>query len=528
MTPYPDTPAAHAARAWWDTVNLLPDTGKLEDQSAGVVWTFVSRRAKSSLHVDTGDGTCTQVLGKKLWVLALAKEAREHGLVELDSDSMRDNPAGTHRMSAWLACDSFQWCILHPGDTIVHSRDWLHAVSCIGDEDSVSSANYCWLQGTPPLPEAELQPKKSHKRKEPPVDVSACPPWPTPLSIVQHARETTPSSHSSPVQRAAAAALMDDGQTAAVAAAKADTSPSIARRWHKRLKTAASAEDAARSGRPHKTDALDDAAIVRLAQLQPFLPNRQIRNQLVLSASVDTIQRRLNDAGLPSCIAAQKRHYSSAEKKHRLSFAHGYRNWTAEQWEHNIWSDEKTAEGEGRERQQRVHRPDGERFNPLYTHHRTIFAPSCHVFACFCARGPGLIEIYEGKLDGKALRELLKKTVIQTAKTYFDVDRAEEWWFQHDGSPPFRSHECQTWLHNNGIKVLEFPANSPDLNPIENVWPVVGKLIDEMHPTTPLAVAEAFKACWQRIPLEIWNDYAQSMPERCQAVIDANGDATSY
>jgi hypothetical protein len=97
MTPYPDTPPAHAARAWWDTVNLLPDTGKLEDQSAGIVWTFVSRRAKSSLHVDTGDGTCTQVLGKKLWVLVLAKEAREHGLVELDSDSMRDNPAGTHQ-----------------------------------------------------------------------------------------------------------------------------------------------------------------------------------------------------------------------------------------------------------------------------------------------------------------------------------------------------------------------------------------------------------------------------------------------
>src|ERR1700761_4638632 len=57
---------------------------------------------------------------------------------------------------------------------------------------------------------------------------------------------------------------------------------------------------------------------------------------------------------------------------------------------------------------------------------------------CFCARGPGLIEIYEGKLDGKALRELLKKTVLQTAKTYFDVDHAEKWWFQHDGSPPFR------------------------------------------------------------------------------------------
>jgi hypothetical protein len=283
-----------------------------------------------------------------------------------------------------------------------------------------------------------------------------------------------------------------------------------------------------RSGRPRVTDAHDDAAIVRLAQLQPFLPNRQIRNQLVLSVSVETIQRRLNDAGLPSRIAAQKRHYTDEQRRARLSFARGYQNWTAEKWEHAIWSDEKTCEGEGRERQQRVHRPDGERFHPLYTPHRTIYAPSCHVFACFCARGPGLIDIYEGKLDGKALCNRLHQTLLQTAKISFDVENAEEWWFQHDGSPPFSSHECKTWLHNHGIKVIDFPAHSPDLNPIENIWPVVGKLIDEMHPTTPLAVAEAFKDCWQRIPLEIWNDYAQSMPARCQAVIDANGDATPY
>jgi hypothetical protein len=163
-----------------------------------------------------------------------------------------------------------------------------------------------------------------------------------------------------------------------------------------------------------------------------------------------------------------------------------------------------------------------------HTRHRIIFAPSCHIFACFCARGPGLIEIYEGKLDGKALCELLKKTVLQTAKTYFDVSRAEDWWFQHDNSPPFKSDIVQHWIHNHGIHLLQFPPNSPDLNPIENIWPVVDKLIDEMHPTTPRAVAEAFKACWQRIPLEIWNDYAQSMPARIQAVIDANGDATSY
>ena len=309
MTHYPDTPAAQEARAWWDTINLLPDTGKLEDQSAGVVWTFISRRAKSSLHIDAGDGTCSQVLGKKLWVFALAKEAREHGLVELQSDSMRDDPAGTHRIIDWLACDSFQWCILHEGDTIAHSRDWLHAVSCIGDEDSVSSASYCWLQGTPPLPKAELQPKRSRKRKQPPADTPACPPPPAPLPIVLAAAAAASSSHSSVVQRVAAAALIADGQTAAAAAAKTDIPVSVARRWSKRLRTSGSPEDASRSGRPHASTALQDAAILRASELDHFATGNDIRHQLALPLSEDTVSRRLDAAGLPSCVAARKRHH---------------------------------------------------------------------------------------------------------------------------------------------------------------------------------------------------------------------------
>jgi transposase len=521
-----DSSQTRTGLAWWQPINQLFERPILDDISGRTIWTFISRQGGSPLHLDSADGTCTQVHGRKLWVIVDKEEAKAHGIEEVEFDPMREDPSGTHSFSAWLDCPSFQWAIMEEGDTVVLPHSRLHGVHTIGDEDSVSCGSYCWLLGTQPPEGIETSTSSPPPPIRRPSHMESS--HLAPLPVVQRALAASTSSHLPLLARAAAIVLHQDGQPTPTAAAKAGMSPRQARRWTKRARESDSLEDAPRSGRPRVTDAHDDAAIVRLAQLQPFLPNRQIRNQLVLSASVDTIQRRLNDAGLPSCIAAQKRHYSSAEKKHRLSFAHGYRNWTAEQWEHNIWSDEKTAEGEGRERQQRVHRPDGERFNPLYTHHRTIFAPSCHVFACFCARGPGLIEIYEGKLDGKALRELLKKTVIQTAKTYFDVDRAEEWWFQHDGSPPFRSHECQTWLHNNGIKVLEFPANSPDLNPIENVWPVVGKLIDEMHPTTPLAVAEAFKACWQRIPLEIWNDYAQSMPERCQAVIDANGDATSY
>lgn len=527
-----DTRGGEHAREWWRGVSHLKDTGKLGDLSAGTQWNFISRRAKTLLHLDSADGTCTQWRGQKLWVLVEVSEAKLHGIEPLEADCMRDDPAATHRLSAWLACESFQWCVLNEGDTIITPRDRLHAVSCIGDVDAVSAGIYCWLPGTPPLPEDAIDKKKSRKRKIASDDAEPHSPPPQPLPIVLAAAAAASSSHSSVVQRVAAAALIADGQTAAIAAAKTATSVSAARRWSKRLQTTPSADDAFRIGRPRASTALQDAAILRASELDHFATGNDIRHQLALPVSEDTVSRRLDAAGLPSCVAARKRHYTEEQRKTRLSFALGYQRWTAEDWEKVIISDEVTIEGDGRNRHIRVRRPEGHRFDPEYTVHSRIYAPSIHIFACFCSRGPGRCETYEGKLEGKSLLKLLKQTVKQTAADYYQTDprnpRHEQWWFLHDNSKPFTSKVVQKWIFNNQINVLEWPPNSPDLNPIENLWPRVHALTDKLHPTSKEALADAFKACWQELPLDIFSNFAQSMPARIAACIAANGDATKY
>ena len=481
------------------------------------------------LHIDDTDGVSWQWSGRKVWVFVNRDEAAAQGIQESLLDAMRDETPGLYRFINWERCTSFQWTIVNEGDTLFLPGDLLHAVSCIGDEDAVASSVYCHIAGTPAALKAAAEAPRSRKRRD---HTPPAPPAPKRrpgvLPVVQKAKSVSPGRAVPTVSRVALAVLVDNGQTIRNAAAMTCTSLSTAQKWNKRLREDGSSDDKPRSGRPRKTSKLDDAAIVRASELNHFATNQAIRHQLVLPISNATIGRRLDAAGLPSCIAAGKIHYTDLDRKRRLAFAHGYKHWTAEQWEKVIYGDEVTTEGEGRERQQRVRRPAGHRFDPAYTKHKQIFSPSQHLFACFCSRGPGLCEMYEGKLDGKSLKRLLDRTLVQTAAEYYDLEHGEQWWFVHDNSRPFKSREVQNWLHNHGVSMLDFPPRLPDLNIIENVWPRVNKLIDREHPTTQQAVSDAFKKCWDEVSLDVFTDFAQSMPARIAAVIAANGDATKY
>jgi len=86
----------------------------------------------------------------------------------------------------------------------------------------------------------------------------------------------------------------------------------------------------------------------------------------------------------------------------------------------------------------------------------------------------------------------------------------------------------RTWLHNNGISVLDFPPYSPDLNPIENLWSDMARRVEVRPASTMEALQDVIAEEWAATSLTFLGKLAHSMPERCQAVIDAKGDHTKY
>uniref|UniRef100_A0AAZ3P8U8 Transposase n=1 Tax=Oncorhynchus tshawytscha TaxID=74940 RepID=A0AAZ3P8U8_ONCTS len=89
---------------------------------------------------------------------------------------------------------------------------------------------------------------------------------------------------------------------------------------------------------------------------------------------------------------------------------------------------------------------------------------------------------------------------------------------------------CQQFLQEEGIDAMDWPARSPDLNPIEHIWDIMSRSIHQRHvaPQTVQELADALVQVWEEIPQETIRHLIRSMPWHCREVIQARGGHTHY
>jgi DDE superfamily endonuclease len=150
------------------------------------------------------------------------------------------------------------------------------------------------------------------------------------------------------------------------------------------------------------------------------------------------------------------------------------------------------------------------------------------MWGCFSWWGVGPLIVVEGTLNKDAYVNLMSKHLVPHLK---QVDgKCSGVVFQEDNAPCHTSGYATWWRQTHGINRMPWPAQSPDLNPIEHLWDHLDR---QVRKRTPLpaslpALAAALQEEWDRIPLDVLRKLIGSMPSRVAAVIEAKGGHTPY
>lgn len=286
-----------------------------------------------------------------------------------------------------------------------------------------------------------------------------------------------------------------------------------------------------RTGRNRKTTADIDNKIYSLSTCNPFLPCTDINRQLCLNVSNQTIRNRLIERGLRNFKASKKPFLTEKHKTKRLEFALKFVHWTEEKWENVCFADEKVFQSYGNGFIN-VWRPKLNRWTKtksVITRYDEIVLSTRKQSGRFSIPIWGCI----GKINHIHLinaKHLDKRYFLKNIIKKYLPTNEENFILVHDNSPIHTAKIIKEWLEENNIITLKWPAYSPDLNPIENLWSRMEHLTRNRKPTSREHLWNIVKEAYDKILQD--NVYIKkllrSMPKRLEDVIRANGNITKY
>ena len=150
------------------------------------------------------------------------------------------------------------------------------------------------------------------------------------------------------------------------------------------------------------------------------------------------------------------------------------------------------------------------------------------VWGCFMWDGPGYAVKIDGRMDGDHYILVLK--VDLTASLDFYGLTPTDIIFQQDNDPKHTCKKAKEWFQDHNYNVLLWPAQSPDLNPIEHLWDHLKRQLAG-YPTQPSGILELWELVekeWNDIPPQVCQKLIESMPRRVAAVLKAKGGYTKY
>jgi transposase len=297
-----------------------------------------------------------------------------------------------------------------------------------------------------------------------------------------------------------------------------------------KFKTLGTYEDKKRSGRPSKLPKRSERIIRRICLKNRRMSISKITGAFnaagMIHASRSTVNRILIKYGLKSHYAVCKPLLNGKQRKRRVEWARDKQNWDIDKWSNVVFSDESMFRTYSHTRSEIVRRFDNERLSHICTKKVLQHGAQVHVWGSFSRFGVGILKRINGNLNSKNYQDLIVNNIDITGQCL--VFPLPNFIFQQDNAPCHRSASTVSFLKTKKINILDWPANSPDVNPIENLWGIIKRKINNMDTLNSEKMWIEIQKLWYNIPSSLCRRLVDSMPRRVSSIIKMKGYHTKY
>ena len=290
-----------------------------------------------------------------------------------------------------------------------------------------------------------------------------------------------------------------------------------------------------RHGAPRKLSKSDIRYLVRTAESDTKQPLAEISvNSTFADVSTQTIRRRLKEEGIRKWKAVGRCLLTKKDAKARYKWAREHQHLIKEDWVKFAWSDETLVRQDGDPQQLWVFRRQTkrEKYDPRNICTKLKYGGAKQmVWGCFYGNKLGPIAFIDGSVNSHVYVAILQEKLIPFFQA-LQHDGATDIIFQQDNAKVHKSKLTGDWLKDsakqNGFLIMEWPANSPDMNPIEELWAHLKAELYRRYPDTkllqgsPAAIQQKLQErlweIWWDIGVDVLDRPINSMPCRSESV----------
>ncbi len=136
-------------------------------------------------------------------------------------------------------------------------------------------------------------------------------------------------------------------------------------------------------------------------------------------------------------------------------------------------------------------------------------------------KGKVALTFLDGLMNAEMYIEVLKNNLINPADNLYGKCK---WRFQQDNAPCHKAYKVKRWIEDQGIRMLDHPPQSPDLNPIEFIWAIIKNEVEKKSPKTKIELRCCIELCWENLKNEVVVNCIDHLSKTIEKIIQVNGN----